>query len=88
MITNTQKKFGKTLKQSNTILPADVFENFRNKCIEIYELNSVHLLFTQGLAQTCSSTKRLVGNLNNKKEYIMHIRTLKQASNHGLVCIG
>ena len=25
--------------QSNTLLPVDVFENFRNKCIEIYELN-------------------------------------------------
>ena len=22
--------------QSNTLLPADIFENFRNKCIEIY----------------------------------------------------
>ena len=25
--------------QSNTLLLADVFENFRNKCIEIYELD-------------------------------------------------
>ena len=30
--------------QSDTILLADVFENFRNKCIEIYELDPGHFL--------------------------------------------
>ena len=29
---------------------ADVFENFRNKCIEIYELYHNHFLFVPGLA--------------------------------------
>ena len=28
--------------QSDTLLLADVFDNFRNKCIEIYELNPSH----------------------------------------------
>ena len=28
--------------QSDTLLLADVFENFRNNCIEIYELDSAH----------------------------------------------
>ena len=28
--------------QSDTLLLADVFENFRNKCIEIYELDPAH----------------------------------------------
>ena len=28
--------------QSNTLLLADVFENFRYKCIEIYELDPPH----------------------------------------------
>ena len=33
---------------------ADVFENFRNKCIEIYELDPAHILSTPGLAwQAC-----------------------------------
>ena len=30
--------------QSNTFLHAEVFENFRNKCIEIYELNPANFL--------------------------------------------
>ena len=36
--------------QSDTLLFADVFENFRSKCIEIYELDPAHLLFAPGLA--------------------------------------
>ena len=33
---------------------ADVFENFRNKCIEIYELDPAHILSKPGLAwQAC-----------------------------------
>ena len=33
---------------------ADVFENFGNKCIEIYELDPVHFLSAPGLAwQAC-----------------------------------
>ena len=30
--------------QSDTLLLADVFENFRNKCIEIYELDPTYKL--------------------------------------------
>ena len=36
--------------QSDTLLVADVIENFRNKCIEIYELDSAHFLSAPGLA--------------------------------------
>ena len=35
--------------QSDTLLLADVFENFRNKCIEIYELDRAHFLRAPGL---------------------------------------
>ena len=35
--------------QCDTLLLADVFENFRNKCIEIYELDLAHFLSTTGL---------------------------------------
>ena len=40
--------------QSGALLLADVFENFRDKCIEIYELDPAHFLSAQGLAwQAC-----------------------------------
>ena len=40
--------------QSNTLLLADVFESFRNKCIEIYELDPAHFLSALILAwQEC-----------------------------------
>ena len=40
--------------QSDTLLLADVFENFRNKRIEIYEIDPAHFLFAPGLAwQAC-----------------------------------
>ena len=36
--------------QSDTLLLADVFENFRDKCIEIYKLDPAHFLSALGLA--------------------------------------
>ena len=36
--------------QRDTLLLADVFENFRNKCIEIYELDPAHFKSALGLA--------------------------------------
>ena len=40
--------------QSDTLLLADVFQNFRNKCIEIYEVDPAHFLSAPGLAwQAC-----------------------------------
>ena len=40
--------------QSNTLLLADVFENFRNKCLKVYELDLAHFLSLPGLAwQPC-----------------------------------
>ena len=40
--------------QSDTLLLADVFENFRNKCIDKYELDPAHFLSAQGSAwQAC-----------------------------------
>ena len=40
--------------QSDTLLPADVFENFGNMCIKVYELDPAHFLTALGLAwQAC-----------------------------------
>ena len=46
--------------QSDTLLLTDVFENFRNKCIEIYELEPAHFLSAPGLAwQACLKKTRV-----------------------------
>ena len=40
--------------QSDTLLLADVFENFRNMCMKVYELDPAHFLSLPGLAwQAC-----------------------------------
>ena len=40
--------------QSDTLLLADVFENFRNMCIKVYQLDPAHFLSLPGLAwQAC-----------------------------------
>ena len=40
--------------QSDTLLLVDVFENFRNMCIEVYELDAAHFLSLPGLVwQAC-----------------------------------
>ena len=36
--------------QNDTLLLSDVYENFRNKYIEIYELDPAHFLSAPGLA--------------------------------------
>ena len=36
--------------QSDTLLLADVFENFRNMCIKVYEIDPAHFLSAPGLA--------------------------------------
>ena len=46
--------------QSDTLLLADVFENFRSKCIEIYKLDPAHFLSAPGLAwQACLKNTRV-----------------------------
>ena len=46
--------------QSDTLLLADVFENFKNKYIEIHELDPVHFLSASGLAwQACLKKTRV-----------------------------
>ena len=46
--------------QSNTLLLAHVFENFRNKCLEIYELDPAKFLSAQGLAWLAALKKTKV----------------------------
>ena len=43
--------------QSDTLLLADVFENFINTCLKVYELDPVHFLSLPGLAMASMSKK-------------------------------
>ena len=46
--------------QSDTLLLANVFENFRNMCVGIYELDPAHFLSASGLAwQACLKKTKL-----------------------------
>ena len=46
--------------QSDTLLLADVFENFGNTCIKVYELDPAHFLSLPGLAwQACLKTTNI-----------------------------
>ena len=46
--------------QSDTLFLADVFENFSNKCIEMYEVDPTHFLAAPGLAWQAYSEKTRV----------------------------
>ena len=57
--------------KSDTILLADVFENFRNKCIEISGLDPTHFLSAPGLVWQASFKKTGI-----KLELLTDIRML------------
>ena len=59
--------------QCDTLLLADVFENFRDKCIERYELDPAHFLSAPGLAwQAClTKTKGELELLTNTDTLLM-----------------
>ena len=46
--------------QSDTLLLADVFENFRNVCSKVYELDLAHFLSAPGLAWQACLNKTVV----------------------------
>ena len=60
--------------QSDTLLLPDVFQNFRNKCIEVYEFDPAHFLYEHGLArQAC------LRNSEVELELLTNIDTLLMA---------
>ena len=58
--------------QRDTLLLADVFENFKNKCIEIYVLDPAHFLSVLGLAwQACLNKTELKLELLTKNNMLL-----------------
>ena len=58
--------------QHDTLLLADVFENFRNKCSEIYELAPAHFLSAPRLAwQACLKTTEVMLELLTKNSMLL-----------------
>ena len=56
------------------ILLADVFEDFRNKCVEIYELDPAHFLSTPRLAwQTCLKKREVKLELLTNNDMLLMI---------------
>ena len=43
--------------KSDTLLLADIFENFRNMCVKVFELDPAHFLSLPGLASQASLKK-------------------------------
>ena len=60
--------------QSNTLLPANVFENFRDRCIDTYKLDPAHFLSAAGLAwQACLKKTRVKLELLTDNDMLMMV---------------
>ena len=60
--------------QCNTLLLADVFGNFTDKCIEIYELDPAHFLSAPGLEwQACLKKTKVELELLTNIELLLMI---------------
>ena len=60
--------------QSDTSLLADVFDNFRDRCINIYKLDPAHFLTAPGLAwQACLKKTKLKLELLTDNDILMMV---------------
>ena len=60
--------------QSDTLSLSDVFENFRDKCIDIYELDPAHFLSASGLAwQACLKRTEVKLELLTNNDMLMMV---------------
>ena len=76
--------------QGDTLLLADVFENFRNMCIKVYELDPARFLSVPGLAwQVClKKTGIELKSITNIDVLLMIEKEIKGGICHVLVRYG
>ena len=55
-----------TYVQSDTLLLQDVFENFRNMCLEIYGFDPVYFVSAPGLAWQACLKKTVKHRISNR----------------------
>ena len=61
--------------QTDTLLLADVFESFRNKCIEIYDLDPSYFYSTPGLAwQACLKKTKVKLQLLTDNDMLLMVK--------------
>ena len=69
--------------QGDTLLFTDVFENFKYKCIEIYEFDTAHLLSAPGLSwQPCLKNTRVKLELLTDIDMLLMV----EKGNRGGIC--
>ena len=60
--------------QSDTLLLADVFENFRKTCLKVYELDPAHFLSLPGLAwQACLKKTNIKSELSTDYDMLLMV---------------
>ena len=74
--------------QSDTLLLVDVFKNFRNKCVKIYELNLAHFLSATGLAWQAflKKTEVRLELLTNNALLLMVEKGIRDEIGHAVIC--
>ena len=72
--------------QSDTLLLADVFENFRNMCLKIYKLDLAKILSAPGLAclAALKKTKGKLDLLTDIKMLFMVEQSIRGAICHSI----
>ena len=73
--------------QSDILLLADVFENFRNQCIEIYELDPDHFLSPSELAwQTCLKKTGIILELLTDVDMLLMVEKGIRGGIYHVIC--